>query len=318
MEIITSDQYDGKKRNLYPKHCIECNVVFYRPKHVLLETRYCSKDCQNAVRSAKSRAVCGYCKEVFHRAPKRKGNRKILYCSSKCLGASRVKYSESTPTSPSLKDSPCAQCSSPRNSKGTGFCSRKCFEEWEYNSYISAWKCGEIDGTIGYGRGTSISSRIRRHLIASCGGKCSKCGWCELNPTTNKSPLTIDHIDGNSLTSTVGNLRLLCPNCHALTATYCGLNKGNGRGTRPQTISVKRRIPKPYSRPASKAIRKPRTTKCNWPTIEQMTKWVSESPLEAIAKSLGVSGVSVWKWCKIRQIATPLRGYWAKKRAGKI
>lgn len=39
-------------------------------------------------------------------------------------------------------------------------------------------------------------------------------------------PLQLDHIDGDRTNNVVDNLRLLCPNCHALTDTYCGRNIG--------------------------------------------------------------------------------------------
>lgn len=37
-------------------------------------------------------------------------------------------------------------------------------------------------------------------------------------------PLELDHIDGNHSNNELSNLRLLCPNCHALTPTYRGKN----------------------------------------------------------------------------------------------
>ena len=38
-------------------------------------------------------------------------------------------------------------------------------------------------------------------------------------------PLELDHIDGDNVNNTIENLRLLCPNCHALTPTYRGKNQ---------------------------------------------------------------------------------------------
>lgn len=39
-------------------------------------------------------------------------------------------------------------------------------------------------------------------------------------------PLELNHIDGNSSNHVITNLELLCPNCHSLTPTYRGRNKG--------------------------------------------------------------------------------------------
>lgn len=38
-------------------------------------------------------------------------------------------------------------------------------------------------------------------------------------------PLELDHINGVASDNRLENLRLLCPNCHALTSTYRGKNK---------------------------------------------------------------------------------------------
>ena len=46
---------------------------------------------------------------------------------------------------------------------------------------------------------------------------------------TGRIPLHIDHIDGDWSNNQPPNLRLLCPNCHALTASYGALNRGRGR-----------------------------------------------------------------------------------------
>jgi len=41
--------------------------------------------------------------------------------------------------------------------------------------------------------------------------------------------LELDHIDGDVFNNQLGNLRLLCPNCHAQTSTYRGKNIGRRR-----------------------------------------------------------------------------------------
>ncbi len=58
--------------------------------------------------------------------------------------------------------------------------------------------------------------------------RCAKCGWSERNPFTNVIPLEIEHIDGDATNNKEENLTLLCPNCHSLTPTYRGANKGHG------------------------------------------------------------------------------------------
>lgn len=96
-------------------------------------------------------------------------------------------------------------------------------------SYIENWKLGKVSGTKGQ---TDISDYIRRYLLEKYEYKCSKCGWCEKNPITNKSPLEVEHINGISTDNREENLTILCPNCHSLTPTYKALNKGNGRASR--------------------------------------------------------------------------------------
>ena len=74
------------------------------------------------------------------------------------------------------------------------------------------------------------SNRLKRRLLMAglLEAVCSMCGsrdWLG-----RPIPLELDHIDGNSENNVLGNLRLLCPNCHALTPTYRGKNIGKVKG----------------------------------------------------------------------------------------
>jgi hypothetical protein len=84
-----------------------------------------------------------------------------------------------------------------------------------------------------------LSRYLRRYLLATQ-GRCAHCGWAERHPVTGKLPLHVDHVDGDFRNNRPENLRLLCPNCHALTPTYGALNRGRGRPyhmvKRPLTI----------------------------------------------------------------------------------
>jgi len=54
---------------------------------------------------------------------------------------------------------------------------------------------------------------------------CDNCG-CDGNWQGGLISLELDHIDGDNTNHELSNLHYLCPNCHALTITYRGKNKG--------------------------------------------------------------------------------------------
>lgn len=50
-------------------------------------------------------------------------------------------------------------------------------------------------------------------------------------------PLEVHHVDGNAGNNSFDNLSLLCPNCHGITDTWKGRNKGRGRAARGLKLS---------------------------------------------------------------------------------
>lgn len=71
-------------------------------------------------------------------------------------------------------------------------------------------------------RGSGLRDRLIDEGVLVA--RCSRCGidrW-----QGRKAPLQLDHIDGDPTNNQRENLRLLCPNCHAQTPTYCGRNIG--------------------------------------------------------------------------------------------
>jgi len=67
---------------------------------------------------------------------------------------------------------------------------------------------------------------VKRYLLKE-GIKENKCERCGLFEWMN-APISchLDHINGDSHDHRLENLRILCPNCHSQTETYCGKSKG--------------------------------------------------------------------------------------------
>jgi predicted HNH restriction endonuclease len=80
----------------------------------------------------------------------------------------------------------------------------------------------------------SNNTYFKRYLIEKYGAKCMRCGWSVTNTFTKRIPIEIEHKDGDCTNNDLLNLELLCPNCHALTATYKGANKPMGGSKRYQ------------------------------------------------------------------------------------
>lgn len=177
--------------------------------------------------------------------------------------------------------------------------------------------------------------------------KCQRCGLHEWEGV--EIPLELDHIDGQPFNNELLNLRLLCPNCHALTDTYRSKNRRTVRTkkeieslaeeviTRLSDDIENNSIEKESKEKKLKITNICKTCKTAYEkcgnmkgkyfcsdecyrkslqkfdiTPEELSKLVWEMPTTKIAEIYNVSDVAISKRCKKYGIKKPPRGYWMK------
>lgn len=186
---------------------------------------------------------------------------------------------------------------------------------------------------------TRLKSKLLREGLLE-----DKCSCCNQGPIWQgrKLVLQLDHIDGNKYNNRMENLRILCPNCHTQTSTYCSytryehvskLGSGlpsseEGKGS-PNLIADSREVSQredPVTKKCptcnvaisrnAKTCKKhvARPNKIRWPTDEELRRLVWETPRSELSQQLGVSDSAIGKRCKSRSIPQPPRGYWSKSR----
>ena len=115
-------------------------------------------------------------------------------------------------------------CKSSRQ-KLNKYCSNACQRESQRHETYQRLLKGELKDR----------SVIRRILIWKNGHCCARCGFAEWQG--QPIPLELEHKDGDASNNDPSNLEVLCPNCHGLTPTWKGRNRGNGRKSRGIPLS---------------------------------------------------------------------------------
>lgn len=105
-------------------------------------------------------------------------------------------------------------------------CSIEHFNKGRGNKYHPAYTLEEI---LVKNSPYANLSRLKERLIKEQKLE-YKCAFCGNSGEWQGQPLSLqlDHINGINNDHRIENLRFLCPNCHSITDTYAGKNRGVG------------------------------------------------------------------------------------------
>ena len=133
--------------------------------------------------------------------------------------------------------------------------------------------------------------------------RCEICGNTEWQ--NRPIPLAIHHKDGNHFNNNLDNIQLLCPNCHALTESYCGKKNKTTRYCTECGEEISRWS---QSGLCVKCARKKERV-VERPSAEELQQLLYDTSFSAVGRKYGVSYRTVCKWCKYYNIPDSAKFY---------
>lgn len=130
----------------------------------------------------------------------------------------------------------------------------------------------------------------------------NKCAICGLDSWQGKKiSFHMDHINGISYDHRLENLRLLCPNCHSQTDTYCMRKTISEKILYPCISCGRKSTNKKYCNRKcyiENTIKFKTQRNLEWPSNEELSELLMHNSMEEIGRKYNVTGAAVKKWKK--------------------
>ncbi len=179
------------------------------------------------------------------------------------------------------------------------------FEKYKPNSPTNAYTNGIIPLSDFLIKGRTVHRSTKARLIKE-GLLKEECSSCKIiswkgsitKDIETKLSLHLDHIDGDNTNNTLENLRLLCPNCHSLTSTYCGKNVKREKkylicSDCSKTIEKGDRCVECFEKYKERTRK---TTTKTWPSYEELKVLFTDSTFADVSQKLNCSDNGLRKY----------------------